>query len=445
MVTEKDNCNQMSHALCEVPPEAKPSGDAAPMEFFLLESRDGFPEGRAAAATLRLVGRGLVEAKAHVTVLLPKPGGPLAGILNPPHTGLYKGMRFEFTSGTATRSPHFLTRRRDALRGFVVLWLRLIQKRMACGRKGICVYLYGEAPVLCLPVLLLSKLLRFPVIVELCEWKPAFKSANRLSNWYHILRVRLADGVLAISEDLERKATAILPAPRKQNVLLHPILVDVNEAAVEKLQLEIIKGTYVLWCGDFGGYFDSVTWLIRCCAVAFRRVEGLKLVLVGPLSDSLRLRLLGEIGAAGLPENQVIPTGYVSRQELWTLYSGAVALLAPLDSSERSQARFPWKIAEYLAAGRPVITNGVGEIPRYFTDGENALVARPDDEEAFVSKIELVAKNRALADRIGAAGRELALRRFHYAAFGETLLRFVAGLSASGYSDLPKEVNLKCR
>jgi glycosyltransferase involved in cell wall biosynthesis len=436
-MTEQKAFDQVSHLVCEVVPEAKPSGNAAPMEFLLLESRDGFPEGRAAAAALRLIGRGLVEAKAHVTVLLPKPGEPSACILNPPHIGLYEGMRFEFTCGTATRSSHFFTRRRDALRGFVVLWLRLIQKRMACGRKGLCVYLYGEAPFLCLPVLLLSKLLRFPVIVELCEWKAAFTSANRLSNWYHRLRVRLADGVLAISEDLERKATAILPAPRKRNVLLHSILADVNEAAVERLQLEIMKGPYVLWCGDFEGYIESVIWLIRCCAVAFRRVEDLKLVLVGPLRDSLRLRLLGEIGAAGLSENQVIPTGYVSRRELWTLYSGAVALLAPLDSSERSQARFPWKIAEYLAAGRPVITNGVGEITRYFTDGENALVARPDDEEDFVSKIELIAKNRALGDRIGAAGRELALRHFHYAAYGRRLLRFVNGLSAPGDSNFP--------
>jgi glycosyltransferase involved in cell wall biosynthesis len=436
-MTKTGTLDQVIRRSSEVATEATPSENAAPMEFVLLESHDGFPEGKAAAATLRLIGRGLVEAKAHVTVLLPKPGGPLAGILNPPYIGLYKGVQFEFTCGTATRSPRFLTRRRDSLRGFVILLLRIIQKRMARGRKGLCVYLYGEAPSLCLPVLLLSKLLRFPVIVELCEWKPAFKSANPLSNWYHMLRVKLADGVLAISEDLERKAVAILPPPRKRNVLLHSILVDANEAAVEKLQLEIIKGPYVLWCGDFGGYFDSVTWLIRCCAIAFKRVEGLKLVLVGSLTDSLRLRLLGEIRAAGLPEDRVIPTGYVSRQELWTLYAGAVALLAPLDSSERSRARFPWKIAEYLAAGRPVITNGVGEIPRYFTDGENALVARPDDEEDFASKIELVAKNRPLADRIGAAGRELALRQFHYAAFGETLVRFVNGLSTPGYTNSP--------
>jgi glycosyltransferase involved in cell wall biosynthesis len=226
--------------------------------------------------------------------------------------------------------------------------------------------------------------------------------------------VWLADGVLAISEDLERKAAAILPAPRKRNVLRHSILVDVNEAPVERLQPDIIKGPYVLWCGEVGGYFDSVVWLLRCYAIALKRVEGLKFVLVGPLSDALKQKLLGKIAAAGLTEKQVLVGGYVSRRELWTLYSGAVALLAPLDDSERSRARFPWKIAEYLASGRPVITSSVGEIPRFFTDGVDALVARPDDEEDFVSKIELAAINPALADRIGAAGRELALGEFHY-------------------------------
>ena len=430
-MTELKPCVQVSDLVSEVAPGAKPCGNTAPLEFLILESRDSFPEGRAAAAAIRLVGRGLVEAKANVTVLLPKAGGSAAGTVNLPHTGLYKGIQFEFTCGTATRSPHFFNRRRDAVKGYVILWLRIIQKRMACGRNGLCVCLYGAAPFLCLPVLLLAKLLRFLVIVELCEWKPAFTSATHLtrngtpnesvhliervwSNWYHRLRVWLADGVLAISEDLERKAAAILPAPRKRNVLRHSILVDVNEAPVERLQPDIIKGPYVLWCGEVGGYFDSVVWLLRCYAIALKRVEGLKFVLVGPLSDALKQKLLGKIAAAGLTEKQVLVGGYVSRRELWTLYSGAVALLAPLDDSERSRARFPWKIAEYLASGRPVITSSVGEIPRFFTDGVDALVARPDDEEDFVSKIELAAINPALADRIGAAGRELALGEFHY-------------------------------
>ena len=425
MIADNTTCDLVSGPVCEVAPEPKQFDNAAPMEFLLLESRDAFPAGAASAAALRLIGRALVEAKAHVTVLLPKPGEPSVGILNPPHIGSYEGMRFEFTCGTAIRSPHFFKRRCDAARGFVVLWLRLIQKRIACGRKGLCVYLYGEAPSLCLPVLLLAKVLRFPVIVELCEWQPAFPSANRFSNCYHRIRVRLADGVLAISEDLERRAVALLPAARKQNVLLHSILMDANELSAEGSEAESIEGPYVLWCGSVGGYFESITWLIRCCALVARRVEGLKLVVVGPITDSLRQRLLGEITAVGLPENQVIAKGYVSRRELLALYSGALALLAPLDSSDRSRARFPWKIGEYLATGRPVITNGVGEISRYFTDGENALVARPDDEEDFASKIEFVAKNRALADRIGAAGRELSLRHFHYATFGERLLQFV--------------------
>ena len=437
--------------------EEKTSGNASPMEIVILESRDTFPEGRAAAAALRLIGQGLAEAGAHVTLLLPKPGAPSAIISNPPHAGPYKGMRFEYTCGTAVRSAHFFNRRLDAVRGYVVLWWRLIQKRMMYGRKGMCVFLFGEAPFLCLPVLLLAKLLRFQVIVELCEWKPAFTRSTHLTrngtpnesvhpieraltNCYQRLRVWLSDGVLAISADLEHKAAAILPASRKGNVLLHPILVDVSEAPVERLQSEMISGPYVLWCGEVGGYFDSVVWLLRCYAIAFKRVEDLKFVLVGPISDALKLMLFREIAGAGLTEKQVIVGGYVSRQELWTLYSGAVALLAPLDDSERSRARFPWKIAEYLAAGRPVITSNVGEIPRYFTDGEDALVAQPDDEEDYVSKLELVAMNPAVADRIGAAGRELALRVFHYASFGKTLLRFVNGLANHSQSNFGREL-----
>ena len=461
MMTESEIRDQASHPVCEVSLQTNSSGNAAPMEILILESHDSFPEGRAAAAAIRLIGQGLVEAKANVTVLLPKPGWSAPGAVNLPHAGQYKGIRFEFTCGTTTRSAHFFSRRMQAAKGYVILWLRIIQKRMEFGRRGLCVYLYGTGPLLCLPVLLLAKLLGFPAIVELCEWRPAFTSSTHLkrngtpnesvhpiarviSTWYHRLRVWLAAGVLAISEELERKAAAILPASRKRNVLRHSILADLKEAPVERWQPDTLSGLYVLWCGEVGGYFDSVIWLLRCYAMALKQVNGLKFVLVGPISDTLKQKLLVEIAAAGLTEKQVIVRGYVSRRELWTLYSGAVALLAPLDDSGRSRARFPWKIAEYLASARPVISSSVGEIPRYFTDGENALVARPDDEQDFASKIELVAKNPEMAVRIGAAGRELALREFHYSSYGKRLLRFVHGLTDGDRSHLePERPDLK--
>lgn len=76
MTIDNNVCHQVRALVSEVAPVAKPCGNAAPMEFLLLESRDAFPAGRAAAAALRLIGRGLVEAQAHVAVLLPKPGEP---------------------------------------------------------------------------------------------------------------------------------------------------------------------------------------------------------------------------------------------------------------------------------------------------------------------------------------------------------------------------------
>ena len=108
--------------------------------------------------------------------------------------------------------------------------------------------------------------------------------------------------------------------------------------------------------------------------------------------------------------------GYLSRAELLALYERAHALLIPLFDDQRSRARFPTKIGEYLAAARPVVTNSVGEIPRYFTDGVDAIVCPPGDPVAFGRAIADLLSDPARAALIGRRGRRVAETRFHYAA-----------------------------
>ena len=59
----------------------------------------------------------------------------------------------------------------------------------------------------------------------------------------------------------------------------------------------------------------------------------------------------------------------------------AHGLLIPLFDDVRSTARFPTKIGEYLASGRPIVTTAVGEMPRYFEDGVTAFISAPDDPQ----------------------------------------------------------------
>jgi len=65
----------------------------------------------------------------------------------------------------------------------------------------------------------------------------------------------------------------------------------------------------------------------------------------------------------------------------------ANALLNSLFNDIRSRARFPTKIGEYLASGRPVINNSVGEITRFLEDGVNAAYLCPGDSKLYGDKI----------------------------------------------------------
>jgi glycosyltransferase involved in cell wall biosynthesis len=68
-----------------------------------------------------------------------------------------------------------------------------------------------------------------------------------------------------------------------------------------------------------------------------------------------------------------------------------------------------------------VVTNAIGEIPRYFTDGVDAIVCPPGDPAAFGRAIALLLDDPVRAALIGRRGRHVAETRFHYALYAETL------------------------
>ena len=81
-------------------------------------------------------------------------------------------------------------------------------------------------------------------------------------------------------------------------------------------------------------------------------------------------------------------------------------------------------MGEYLASGRPVVTNAVGEIDRFLADGKTALIAPPGDQDAFARKIEQALTDPAAARRIGLAGKRVAEQHFHYSRYGDRLVEF---------------------
>ncbi len=79
----------------------------------------------------------------------------------------------------------------------------------------------------------------------------------------------------------------------------------------------------------------------------------------------------------------------------------------------RWQEAFGWTIAEAMSCGKPLVATRVGGIPELVKDGESGFLVPPDDPGAIAEKIVALVGDRALRERMGAAGREAVEMNFN--------------------------------
>jgi glycosyltransferase involved in cell wall biosynthesis len=88
-------------------------------------------------------------------------------------------------------------------------------------------------------------------------------------------------------------------------------------------------------------------------------------------------------------------------------YRLATVATLPSDIEGLSQA-----LLEAMALGLPVVASAVGGNPELVIDGRTGLLAPPRDARAWANQLSRLVDDRALAERLGRAGRELVRRSF---------------------------------
>ncbi len=114
------------------------------------------------------------------------------------------------------------------------------------------------------------------------------------------------------------------------------------------------------------------------------------------------------VAAAGLTD-LVVDLGFVNHQDVPLLLSTANYLVQPGTTSLFNDYRFPSKLPEYFASGRPVVLPYTN-VGRWVKDGEEAVVMKDGHAQEIADKVEFLARNPELARRMGAAGRRFAER-----------------------------------
>ena len=156
-----------------------------------------------------------------------------------------------------------------------------------------------------------------------------------------------------------------------------------------------------------------------------------------PAERSPRLVLLGEGDAAytealrrraeAVAPGRVEFAGFLDREALIERVGRALALVMPA----RWYENMPNAVTEAMALARPVLASDLGSLPEQVVDGETGLLLPVDDAVAWADAIGRLHADRALAARLGRAGRDRAENEYtpekHYerlmAVFGRAGVR----------------------
>jgi len=115
----------------------------------------------------------------------------------------------------------------------------------------------------------------------------------------------------------------------------------------------------------------------------------------------------------GEATRHVVSPGLLPREELPHLIRAADILVQPGLPGPFNDYRFPSKLPEYLAAGRPVIMTRTN-LGSYLTDGEQALVVPNGKVEEMVEAVQRLVASSHLCEQIGREGRDFARRELRW-------------------------------
>jgi glycosyltransferase involved in cell wall biosynthesis len=167
-------------------------------------------------------------------------------------------------------------------------------------------------------------------------------------------------------------------------------------------------------------------------AVGLLRERGLPVVLVKTGWNFVHRSSLPRLGD-GLHD-----LGWVARTHVPELLEAADVLVQPGRPDAFNDYRFPSKLPEFLASGRPVVLPRTN-IGLHLEDGVEALLLERGDAGEIAGRVERLAADPELRTSIGARGREFALRELRWSRNVERIVELYDGkYAASAYPVEPE-------
>lgn len=149
--------------------------------------------------------------------------------------------------------------------------------------------------------------------------------------------------------------------------------------------------------------------LIKSFARIKETVPNAYLVVIGKNLYRWTQRLVTDLGV----KDNYLEVGYCAERLLPYYLSSADVFALPLKKNLANQVRWPNKIGEYMAAGRPTVISDVGDVARVVRNHEIGLVAEPNEYD-LAEKIEILLRDEVLARSLGEKARQIACSKYSW-------------------------------
>ena len=291
-------------------------------------------------------------------------------------------------------------------------------------KRNTIIYLYTENFLFSFVVIILAKIYKARICVDLCEWFgfSSFVKSYRnifigIINYIRYLMFRnlvinFADGLVCISNYIKDKVHN-----KKANIIVVPAIFNMEDIQeIQSLENKISPDDNkfnIFYSGSFKHY-EAFENFITAAISLIEDVPDMAFVICGPLSEQDILSMSKESGIA-LPANlfkKVNVKGLVSRTEYISELLRSQLILLPRTDSPEARASFPTRLPEYLISSRPIICNSQFDIVNYLSPGKHYIEADFSSSDDIVKNVLLCFSEYDSVRNIGIQGRERAMKCF---------------------------------
>lgn len=242
-----------------------------------------------------------------------------------------------------------------------------------------------------------------------------------LEQWFEEEPRPRADGTVVISKALGRRAEA-LGIPGKDILYLPP---GADPAAIRVTSIAEARAKCNMQLdGQLVGYLGNIYQ--RDADLLFETLRKMK-------HSAARLLMVGDPGCR-VPDDirkRVSVTGRLPFEQMVDHLSACDVLALPLSDTVANRGRWPSKINEYVAVGRPTVACDVGDVAGFLRENGIGLLVRPDPAD-FAARIDELLREPMRASAMGDRARIVACTTYSQDAVAERLESFYHTTIAAG-------------